>query len=109
AAGGGELVCARAVAPPALCALRPAPGFSPSLPLLASVLAGGDDAVLSRVVRFLEAKGLTVRGAHEIAPELVAEAGAIGGAAASAGAPGGGPRAGAGRAPGRPSPARPSG
>jgi hypothetical protein len=34
------------------------------------IAAGGDDSVLTRVVRFFEQKGLRVRGAHEIAPDL---------------------------------------
>jgi DUF1009 family protein len=39
------------------------------------IAAGGDDSVLTRVVRFFEGKGLRVKGAHEIAPDLLAEAG----------------------------------
>ena len=39
------------------------------------IAAGGDDSVLTRVVRFFERKGLEVRGAHEIAPDLLAAAG----------------------------------
>jgi lipid-A-disaccharide synthase len=83
AEGGGEVVIAGGVRRPDLFALRPDLGFFASLPRLARLLAGGDDAVLSRVVRLLEAKGLIVRGAHEVAPELLAERGAIGGVAAS--------------------------
>lgn len=45
--------------------------------LLKLVVAGGDDAVLSNVVRFFEERGHVVRGAHEIAPELVAPAGTL--------------------------------
>jgi UDP-2,3-diacylglucosamine hydrolase len=42
---------------------------------------GGDDSVLSRVVRFFEDQGFRVRGAHEIAPVLLAPEGLLGGVA----------------------------
>ena len=63
--------------------IRPDAGFFTSLPQVFSLFAGGDDSVLSRVVRFFEAKGLTVRGAHEVAPDLLADAGQIGAIALS--------------------------
>lgn len=49
-----------------------------NLPLLLRLMIGGDDSLLSRIVRFFERKGLTVRGAHEIAPELVVGPGPLG-------------------------------
>jgi DUF1009 family protein len=81
--GGGELVIAGAVRRPDLARLRPDAGFFRSLPQIAGLLAGGDDSVLSRVVRFFEVQGLTVRGAHEVAPDLLAEAGRVGAAGLS--------------------------
>jgi DUF1009 family protein len=45
-----------------------------SLPRLASITLGGDDTVLAKAVRFFEGLGHRVVGAHEIAPELVADA-----------------------------------
>jgi DUF1009 family protein len=42
------------------------------------ILSGGDDTLLRGVVRLLEDAGLTVVGAHEIAPSLLAGAGALG-------------------------------
>ncbi len=39
---------------------------------------GGDDSVLRRVVRFFEAEGFRVRGAHEIVPSLTAPEGVLG-------------------------------
>ncbi len=43
-----------------------------NLPFLLSLGIGGDDHVLSSVVRFLESKGYRVRGAGDVAPELLA-------------------------------------
>ncbi|MBX9588725.1 MAG: UDP-2,3-diacylglucosamine diphosphatase LpxI [Hyphomonadaceae bacterium] len=76
--GGNELVIAGGVRRPDLWKLRPDAGFFRSLPQIAGLLVGGDDSVLSRVVRFFEAKGLTVRGAHEVAPDLLAQPGPLG-------------------------------
>jgi UDP-2,3-diacylglucosamine hydrolase len=76
--GGNDLVIAGGVRRPDLWKLRPDAGFFTSLPQLVGLLAGGDDSVLSRVVRFFEAKGHTVHGAHEVAPELLAQPGPLG-------------------------------
>ena len=83
--GRDELVIAGNVRRPDLRTIRPDAGFFTSLPQVFSLLAGGDDSVLSRVVRFFEAKGLTVRGAHEVAPDLLADTGQIGDVALSPG------------------------
>src|SRR5262249_9088909 len=50
--GGGEMVIAGSVRRPDLWKLRPDAGLFKSLPQLVGLLAGGDDSVLSRVVRF---------------------------------------------------------
>lgn len=81
--GGNELVIAGSVRRPDLWKVRPDAGFFRSLPQVFSLLAGGDDSVLTRVVRFFEGKGLRVRGAHEVAPDLLADAGQIGAVALS--------------------------
>jgi UDP-2,3-diacylglucosamine hydrolase len=83
AENSGQLVIAGGVRRPDLWKIRPDVGFFTSLPRLVGLLAGGDDSVLTRVVRFFEQKGLAVRGAHEVAPDLLAGTGAIGGAALS--------------------------
>jgi DUF1009 family protein len=44
----------------------------------ARAVLGGDDKLLTWLVRLFEEEGFTVRGAHEIAPELLAPAGALG-------------------------------
>jgi lipid-A-disaccharide synthase len=77
-AEGDELVIAGRVTRPDLRKLKPDRGFFTSLPQVLGLMAGGDDSVLSRVVRFFEQKGLRVRGAHEVAPDLLAGAGQIG-------------------------------
>lgn len=46
--------------------------------VLALRKAGGDNSVLSRIVEFFESKGLAVRGAHEIASDLLADVGPLG-------------------------------
>ena len=43
-----------------------------------TLLAGGDDVVLKMVIGLIEAQGCHVIGAHEIAPDLLAETGPIG-------------------------------
>ena len=77
-AQGDELVIAGAVRRPDLWRIRPDLGFFKSVPQIVLLMAGGDDSVLTRVVRFFENKGLRVRGAHEVAPDLLAGVGAIG-------------------------------
>lgn len=54
-------------------------GFFRHLPTILSLTRGGDDSMLTRIVRFFEGQGFRVRGAHEIAPSLVAPEGALGG------------------------------
>jgi UDP-2,3-diacylglucosamine hydrolase len=76
--GAAELVIAGAVTRPNLWRIRPDAGFFASLPQIVGLLAGGDDSVLSRVVRFFEAKGFEVRGVHEVAPDLLAGTGRMG-------------------------------
>lgn len=46
--------------------------------IVRTLLNGGDDAVLKMVIRLIEANGVRVVGAHEIAPELLATEGTIG-------------------------------
>jgi UDP-2,3-diacylglucosamine hydrolase len=76
--GGGVLVIAGGVTRPDLYKLKPDLGFFRVLPQLVRMLTGGDDSVLTRVVRVIESQGLVVRGAHEVAPDLIAQAGPMG-------------------------------
>src|SRR5260221_2015759 len=70
--GGHQMVIAGAVTRPDLWRIRPDAGFFRSLPQILRLLAGGDDSVLTRVVRFFEGNGLEVLGVHEAAPDLLA-------------------------------------
>jgi UDP-2,3-diacylglucosamine hydrolase len=76
--GCGEIVIVGRVKRPNLVSIRPDLGFWTNLPILLSLLRGGDDAILRVVVGFFERHGLTVVGAHDAAPELIAPAGVMG-------------------------------
>lgn len=77
-AGVRELAIVGAVQRPALKDL----GFDltglASVPEIRRLMAGGDDQLLRGVVGFLEGKGYAVRGVHEVAPGLTAQAGLLG-------------------------------
>jgi UDP-2,3-diacylglucosamine hydrolase len=49
-----------------------------ALPFIFSLGKGGDDHVLSRIVRYLEDKGYRVHGAGDVAPDLLAGVGRLG-------------------------------
>lgn len=78
-AGCRDLVILGGVRRPDLKALRPDVGFFLNLPLILSLMAGGDDSVLRRIVSFFERRGFRVVGAHEVAPALLAGEGVLGG------------------------------
>ena len=73
-----ELVIIGSVTRPDLSEVRFDLGAIRNLPRLLGLLSGGDDSVLSSVVRFFESKDFVVRGAHEVAPALVALPGPLG-------------------------------
>jgi DUF1009 family protein len=78
-AGCKELVIVGAVTRPDLGALRPDLGFFRHLPaILRIIAAGGDDSVLTRVVRFFESQGFKVVGPGAVAPELLVSEGPLG-------------------------------
>ena len=52
-------------------------GAIKTLPFLLSLAKGGDDHVLSRIVRFFEDKGHRVHGAGEVLPDLLAPVGTL--------------------------------
>jgi UDP-2,3-diacylglucosamine hydrolase len=76
--GCRDLVIIGAVTRPDLANVRFDFGAIRNLPFLLSLGVGGDDHVLSNVVRFLEAKGYRVHGAGDVAPELLAAEGPLG-------------------------------
>jgi UDP-2,3-diacylglucosamine hydrolase len=75
--GCGDLVIIGSVRRPKLTSLRVDAGLIRHAPEIYRLTRGGDDAVLTRVVRFFEAQGFRVRGAHEIAGDLTAPAGTL--------------------------------
>lgn len=77
-AGARDLVIVGTLARPDLTKLRFDLGILRYAATARSLMRGGDDALLRRVVRFFESLGFTVRGVSEIAPELAAKAGALG-------------------------------
>lgn len=84
ASGARELVIIGSLKRPDIKALRFDFGAVWNLPTILSLMTGGDDTLLTNVVRFFEGKGLTVRGAHEVAPDLAAPQGPLGSVAAGA-------------------------
>ncbi len=79
AAGCTDIVIIGSVKRPDLKKIRIDLGAIRSLPTLLGILAGGDDAILSGIVSVFEKNGLRIRGAHEIAPTLLAEEGLLAG------------------------------
>lgn len=77
-AGCREIVIAGGLRRPDLTRLKPDWGLVRYLPTILSLTRGGDDSVLRRVVRFFEQQGFAVRGATDVAPELLAPAGPLG-------------------------------
>ena len=73
-----ELVIAGYVDRPEIAQLKLDFGALINLPRLATMMLGGDNHLLTTIVRFFEAKGIRVVGAHEVAPALLAGAGPIG-------------------------------
>jgi DUF1009 family protein len=53
-------------------------GALKTLPFILSLGKGGDDNVLSRIVRYLEERGYRVHGAGDVAPNLLAAEGTLG-------------------------------
>ena len=79
----GRMMIAGSVKRPDLMRLEPDFGLIRYLPQVLSMLKGGDDAVLTRLVRFFEAQGLVVEGIATVAPELLAAPGVLFGTAAA--------------------------
>jgi DUF1009 family protein len=76
--GCGDLVIIGGVNRPDFSNVRFDLGAITTLPFVLSLDKGGDDHVLSKIVRFLESKGYRVHGAGDVAPELLAGEGILG-------------------------------
>ena len=79
-----DLVIIGGVTRPDLASVKFDLGAVRNLPFIVSLGMGGDDNVLSRIVRFLENKGYRLHGADDVAPELLAGEGRLGDRAPSA-------------------------
>ena len=73
----GVMVIAGVVSRPDLLRLKMDFGIIRYLPQVLSLMKGGDDAVLTRVVRFFEGRGIVVKGVSDVAPELLANEGVL--------------------------------
>jgi len=73
-----ELIIIGSVTRPDLSEVRFDFGALKHLPTILGLTIGGDNTVLSGVVKLFESNGLNVRGAHELAPDLVAPVGCLG-------------------------------
>jgi DUF1009 family protein len=82
--GCGDIVIIGGVNRPDFSNVQLDLGAIKTLPFILSLGKGGDDHVLSRVVRFFEEKGYRVHGAGDVAPELLAGEGVLGAKAPTA-------------------------
>ncbi|GAB4231025.1 MAG: UDP-2,3-diacylglucosamine diphosphatase LpxI [Methyloligellaceae bacterium] len=67
-----DMVIVGGVRRPRFADLRLDLGAVLNLPFILGWVVGGDNSVLSGIIRFFESKGFRVVGAHEIAPDLIA-------------------------------------
>jgi UDP-2,3-diacylglucosamine hydrolase len=72
------MMIAGSVNRPDLMRLEPDLGVIRHFPKILAMLRGGDDAVLTRLIRFFETQGFTVKGVADIAPNLLATQGTLG-------------------------------
>jgi UDP-2,3-diacylglucosamine hydrolase len=72
------MMIAGSVSRPDLMRLKPDLGVIRHFPKILAMLRGGDDAVLTRLIRFFEAQRFTVKGVSDIAPDLLATQGTLG-------------------------------
>jgi len=75
--GCKDLVIIGGVSRPDIKNVRVDIGAIKALPFLLSLRKGGDDHVLSRIVRFFEQKGYRVHGAGDVLPELLMPEGTL--------------------------------
>ena len=75
--GCGQVVLAGSVTRPSINVAKMDWGAIRSLPEVLAFMIGGDNSLLSGVIRLFEKRGIKVLGAHEILPGLLAGAGAI--------------------------------
>ena len=76
--GCREIVLIGSLVRPSLWSLRPDWLTLKILPRIAMAFRGGDNHLLSNIAKLVEEQGFTLRGAHEVAPEILAPRGALG-------------------------------
>lgn len=52
-------------------------GAIKTLPFILSLMSGGDDSILSRIVHFFENKGYAIRGVQDVAPQFLVSSGVL--------------------------------
>jgi hypothetical protein len=82
--GVREICLAGAVRRPPIDQTQIDAATMPLVPRIAAAMGQGDDALLRTIVEIFEEAGMTVRGAHEIAPDLLPPAGPLAGARSDA-------------------------
>jgi DUF1009 family protein len=75
--GCRDLVIIGGVTRPDLANIKFDLGAIKTLPFILSLTIGGDDHVLSSVVRYIEGKGYRIRGAGDVAPQLLVPKGVL--------------------------------
>jgi len=78
ARGCHELVLIGSLTRPTLWSMRPDWLTLSLLPRIARSFRGGDNHLLSNVAKIVEEQGFVLRGAHEVAPEILAPRGPLG-------------------------------
>jgi DUF1009 family protein len=76
--GCREIVLIGALTRPSLWQLRPDWLTLRLLPRIALAFRGGDNHLLTNVAKLVEEQGFTLRGAHEVAPDILAPKGPLG-------------------------------
>jgi DUF1009 family protein len=77
AAGCRDLVVIGSLVRPSLWQIRPDILALLALPQVLRAFRGGDDHLLSSIGKIIEQRGFTLRGAHEVAPDILAPAGPL--------------------------------
>ena len=76
--GCHEIVLIGSLTRPSLWSIRPDLLTLKILPRIAKAFLGGDNHLLSNIAKLVEEQGFTLRGAHEVAPEILAPHGSFG-------------------------------
>jgi len=76
--GCREVVLIGSLTRPSLWSIRPDWTSLKLMPRIAMAFRGGDNHLLSNIAKLVEEHGFTLRGAHEVAPEILAPEGPLG-------------------------------